>query len=59
MRYFLRPNTLFIVLLITCFFTDVKAQGNNSINSDLTRVVNTAVPFLRIVPDARGGGFYV
>ena len=56
MRYFLRPNTLFIVLLITCFFTDVKAQGNNSINSDLTRVVNTAVPFLRIVPDARGGG---
>ena len=56
MRYILRPNALFTVLLITCFFTDIKAQGTSTINSALTRVVNTAVPFLRIVPDARGGG---
>lgn len=56
MRYILRPNILFAALLFMCFKFNSKAQGNQTINSDLTRVVNTSVPFLRIVPDARGGG---
>lgn len=55
MRYILRPNILIAALLTVSVFFELKAQGNQTINSDLTRVVNTAVPFLRIVPDARGG----
>ncbi len=47
---------LFLLASTVLLSNNAKAQGNNSVNSDLTRVVNTAVPFLRIVPDARGGG---
>ena len=47
---------LFLLAATALLSNNVNAQGNNSVNSDLTRVVNTAVPFLRIVPDARGGG---
>lgn len=47
---------LLLLALSVLLSNNSKAQGNNSVNSSLTRVVNTAVPFLRIIPDARGGG---
>ncbi|MDB5228435.1 MAG: hypothetical protein JWN78_2628 [Bacteroidota bacterium] len=58
MRYLLKPNFLLIAIILTSFYSNSIAQtsNNNSINNSLTRVVNTAVPFLRIIPDARGGG---
>jgi hypothetical protein len=40
-----------LLLLSLSFFTAAKSQDDNSIN-----VVTTAVPFLRISPDARAGG---
>ena len=52
-----RSISFLLLLALSVLFTNnSKAQGNNSVNSSLTRVVNTAVPFLRIIPDARGGG---
>ena len=58
MRYFLKPNFLLIAIILTSFYSNssIAQSNNNSINNSLTRVVNTAVPFLRIIPDARGGG---
>jgi hypothetical protein len=56
MRYIVKPNFLLFALLLTTLHHQSSAQGGNSINNSLTRVVNTAVPFLRIIPDARGGG---
>ena len=57
MRYILRPNILFLTFFLVNFYSviNLKAQGTGTINNALTRVVNTAVPFLRIIPDARGG----
>ena len=53
MRYFLRPNILFTAFLLTSFCSSSVAQNfkQGGINT-----VNSAVPFLRIIPDARGGG---
>jgi len=54
MRYNLRFNFLLIFSFITLFTTALQAQNykpKGGINT-----VNSAVPFLRIVPDARGGG---
>jgi hypothetical protein len=53
MRYFLRPNIPFIAFILTSFCSISVAQnfGKGGVNT-----VNSAVPFLRIVPDARGGG---
>ncbi|MFN8295249.1 MAG: type IX secretion system outer membrane channel protein PorV [Chitinophagales bacterium] len=53
MRYFLRPNIPFIAIILTSFCSISIAQnfGKGGINT-----VNSAVPFLRIIPDARGGG---
>jgi len=47
---------LFLLAFSVLLCNNSKAQGSQVVNSSLTRVVNTAVPFLRIVPDARGGG---
>ena len=51
----MRPTALrcsaFFILLITAFVPCAKSQSLDSIN-----VVTTAVPFLRISPDARAGG---
>ena len=53
MRYILKPNFVIIAIFLTCFYSNSEAQsfGKGGINT-----VNSAVPFLRIVPDARGGG---
>jgi hypothetical protein len=53
MRYILKPNILIIALFLTGFSHTLLAQsfGKGGINT-----VNSAVPFLRIIPDARGGG---
>src|SRR5215210_7885445 len=45
------PFKLFAVLLLSMSVTVIKAQSTQTIN-----VVTTAVPFLRISPDARAGG---
>jgi hypothetical protein len=49
----LRPNIPFIAFILTSFCSVSVAQnfGKGGVNT-----VNSAVPFLRIVPDARGGG---
>ena len=53
MRYILKPNFLLFALFLTSFYatTDAQSFGKGGINT-----VNSAVPFLRIIPDARGGG---
>lgn len=50
----MKPKTLrnsLVLLLSLSLITSVKAQNDNTIN-----VVTSAVPFLRISPDARAGG---
>lgn len=53
MRLILKPNFLIITLFLSSFHAISMAQsfGKGGINT-----VNSAVPFLRIIPDARGGG---
>src|SRR5690242_17078699 len=54
MRYILKPNILIIIVFLTSCYSVSTAQNikpKGGINT-----VNSAVPFLRIIPDARGGG---
>lgn len=48
MNQIFRPLSFLITILLSCFYTQTQAQN--------VAAVNSAVPFLRIVPDARGGG---
>ena len=48
MNQILRPLSFLITIILSCFYTQTQAQN--------VAAVNSAVPFLRIVPDARGGG---
>ena len=54
MKYILRPHCLLPILFLILSCTSMHAQINSRKGGINT--VNSAVPFLRIVPDARGGG---
>ena len=54
MKYILRPHCLLPILFLTLSCNSIHAQINSRKGGINT--VNSAVPFLRIVPDARGGG---
>jgi len=53
MRYILKPNFLFFVFFLTGI--SASSVGQNFTKGGIN-TVNSAVPFLRIIPDARGGG---
>ena len=50
MNHFCKKIIIAILLLVTGFFSGLQAQ------TDSINIVSTAVPFLRISPDARAGG---
>ncbi|MFN8267448.1 MAG: type IX secretion system outer membrane channel protein PorV [Chitinophagales bacterium] len=52
MRYILRTNFLFAAFILASTYSVSLAQG---FNKGGINTVNSAVPFLRIIPDARGG----
>lgn len=53
MRYILKPNFVLFAFFLAGFSKILTAQ---SFNKGGINTVNSAVPFLRIIPDARGGG---
>lgn len=53
MRYILKPNFLFFAFFLTGICAS--SVGQNFTKGGIN-TVNSAVPFLRIIPDARGGG---
>lgn len=61
MTYLLRMKNAFVLILLTLVSTiGVKAQSTgvkgNTAGGRIINTVTTAVPFLRVVPDARAGG---
>lgn len=47
---------VFLLTFATSIISQVSAQGNSSSDVGRVNTVSTAVPFLRITPDARAGG---